>query len=370
MFLIFHGRFPSEKAASLFAAKSAEAFQAEGCDVTLIVPRRFNSLKADYQTLYNIQHSFRVVYLPTADLVPFGILQGLSFRLSLFVFSVMTSLYLRFRAGEDDIVYSNETLPLLYAPSRLDRLVYELHDYPEKSLDMYRALFNRVSHVLITNKWKLEKFRVDFPENADKAFFEPNAVSLDQFSSSVSRRDARKTLGLEMQGKIAVYTGHLYSWKGANTFAEALRLTPDIMGYFVGGTEKDVVEFRSRYGNLKNAHIMGHRPHTEVPLWQRAADVLVLPNTAKEAISAYYTSPMKLFEYMASGTPIVASDLPSIREVADDTRAVLVASDNPRALAEGIQRASIEGAPKALNARAWVEEHTWGKRARRILSYI
>ena len=58
--------------------------------------------------------------------------------------------------------------------------------------------------------------------------------------------------------------------------------------------------------------------------------MLVLPNPAS-AISSAFTSPLKLFEYMASGRPIVASDLPSLREVLrDGENALLVAPGNPR----------------------------------------
>jgi glycosyltransferase involved in cell wall biosynthesis len=117
--------------------------------------------------------------------------------------------------------------------------------------------------------------------------------------------------------------------------------------------------------------IVGNRPHEEIPLWQKAADVLVAPNTAKEELSAHYTSPMKLFEYMASGTLIVASDIPSIREVVGEGRAHLVTPDNPQALAEGIARVlETGGKAESEKAFAWVQDHTWKRRAHRILSRI
>ncbi len=108
-----------------------------------------------------------------------------------------------------------------------------------------------------------------------------------------------------------------------------------------------------------------------MPLWQSAADVLVLPNTAKEAISRDYTSPMKLFMYMASGVPIVATDLPSVVDVVGKDMATIVPPDDPEALAFGIERALTKEADgKVTRAKAWVSHHTWERRAERILAEL
>lgn len=369
IFLIFHGRYPSEKAASLFAAKSADAFATEGVEVTLIVPRRLRRLRVDSRSYYGLARDFRVVYLPTIDLVPFGFLESLAFRISLACFSFSAFIYLLLAARKDDIVFSNEALPLRVAALRFRNLCFEMHDYPERSIALHRSLFRKASHVLITNQWKFDRFRSQFPDAADKAFYEPNATSIEEFVTPVSRQEARQKLGLP-DGPLVVYTGHLYAWKGVDTLAAAARQL-DAAVYVVGGTDKDVASFRSRWGQVPNLHIVGHRPHDEMPLWQRAGDAVVLPNSGKEAISEHYTSPMKLFEYMASGTPIVASRLQSIEEIAGEGRAVLVAPDDADALAEGIGKVLTRGADDASRkALAWIQDHSWQKRAARILARI
>ena len=114
---------------------------------------------------------------------------------------------------------------------------------------------------------------------------------------------------------------------------------------------------------------VGQVDPTQVPALLRSVDVLALPNTPGRASSAY-TSPLKLFEYMASGRPIVASDLPALREVlGPDTNAVLVEAGNPEALASGLAR--VLGDPAlasrlAAQARDNVREWTWDKRAWRL----
>ncbi len=101
----------------------------------------------------------------------------------------------------------------------------------------------------------------------------------------------------------------------------------------------------------------------------RGADVLALPNPAS-SISSTFTSPLKLFEYMASGRPIVASDLASLREVLRNGKnALLVEPGNPQALAAGIQRLKDDaalGRRLAEQAMQDVREFTWARRAERL----
>ena len=106
---------------------------------------------------------------------------------------------------------------------------------------------------------------------------------------------------------------------------------------FVGGTLNDIKNFKKKYIESKNILFTGYKEHKEIPIWQKSADVLVLPNTAKEKISKYYTSPMKLFEYMASKRAIIASDIPSIRELVNDDMVYFVEPDNPLKLSNGIK---------------------------------
>ena len=107
----------------------------------------------------------------------------------------------------------------------------------------------------------------------------------------------------------------------------------------------------------------------QVPAICRRAMILALPNPAS-AISTHFTSPLKLFEYMAAGRAIVASDLPSIREVLrDDEHALLVEPGDADALAAAIRRCSpIARSPNDWHVRRTREapEYTWARRAERL----
>ena len=169
------------------------------------------------------------------------------------------------------------------------------------------------------------------------------------------------------------YAGHLYPWKGADVLLRALQRLPGVGGLIVGGLpgESDVARIRALASEIVPGRVRfaGQVEPPRVAALLREADVLVLPNTPSR-VSAAYTSPLKLFEYMASGRPIVASDLPSLREVLrHDDNAVLVEAGNAAALADAISR--VLGDP-ALAARLAAAAHadagafTWDRRAERL----
>ncbi len=379
LYLIYHGRIPGEKAASLFAMKSAEAFadmalkNGEKLEVKLIAPRRKTKSDEDAFDYYGVKRNFEIIKLDTIDL--FGILpHKFAFYISLVTFSLTTwKFLLKSLKGQNHVVYSNETLPLYFASFITKRTFLEMHDFPEKKLGFYRNLFSKMKWILVHSVWKMEKFKKDFTTSA-ALIHEPNAVDMKDFDIDISKEEARRKLGLDVSKKYVMYTGHLFGWKGVDTLAAAAALLPtgtEVL--FIGGAPTDVERFRKLNASQKNISVLGHKPHAEIPLWQKAADVLVLPNTAKEAISKYYTSPMKLFEYMASKRPIVASRIPSIEEIVSDKEAFLVEPDDAQKLAEGIAASLVDAGEsdrKSQSAYARVTTHTWTARAQRIVNFI
>ena len=372
MFLIFHGRFPSEKAASLFAGKSAEAFAREDVEVPLVVPRRFGRVKSDPFEYFSLEKNFEIKYLPTIDLFSIPFLKRFAFRVSLIFFS-FTTLGFIFGTGKikNSLIYSNETLPLMFLSLFSKNCFYEMHDFPEKKKYFYGELFKRVKAIIVHNKWKMENIKKDFFVPEQKLFYEPNAVDLSDFDINISKEEAREKLGLPKDGKIVVYTGHLYGWKGTDTLAKAGKLLNNISIYFVGGTSEDVERYQDKYES-HNIIFTGNKKHSEIPLWQKSADLLVIPNSAREPIGKFYTSPMKLFEYMASKTPILASQVPAIEEIVDEFSCFFFEPDNEEDLKNKIETAleSESRESKSLSAYNKVLEFTWQKRAGRIINFL
>jgi glycosyltransferase involved in cell wall biosynthesis len=188
-------------------------------------------------------------------------------------------------------------------------------------------------------------------------------------SGSVSDSDSEFTIG---------YAGHLYPWKGVDLIVEAVTALQDTRGLIVGGHEQepDLARVKALAVQLDCASriaFTGLLPPADVAARLREADVLVLPNPAS-AVSNRFTSPLKLFEYMAARRPIVASDLPAIREVLTNERnALLVPPGNPPALTAAIKRLKEDrelGARLAAQAAEDVLAYTWDRRAERLEQFF
>ena len=173
---------------------------------------------------------------------------------------------------------------------------------------------------------------------------------------------------------VVMFAGHLHPWKGVDVLLQALALLPAVRGVVVGGhpAETDLVRLQTLAGTLgiqDRVSFTGLVPRSQVAARLAQADVLVMPHTATP-VSERYASPLKLFEYIASGKPVVASDLASIREVLrDGENACLVRPGDPEALASGI--AKVLGDPPFAEhiARAGFEKassYTWARRAERL----
>lgn len=190
-----------------------------------------------------------------------------------------------------------------------------------------------------------------------------------------SRAEARRTLGLEPDQPVVLYAGGLLRWKGVDVLVDAAQ-DPRLAGALVliaGGMDKDTEALRARARGAANVRIDGFRPAAEIPTYLAAADVGVVPNRATPRISSHYTSPLKVFEALGAGLPLVVSDLPSLRDVLDEHTASFVLPEDPGALAGALSALlddeALRGARSAAG-RARVAHHTWTARAERILRLL
>jgi len=359
---------PSEKAHGYQIANTCSALVEQNIEVTLLIPRRFNAIKNDFFDYYKLRQKFIIKKVFCLDFLKLPFLKKFSFLIESFTFALSAKKYIKDHAQGFDVIYTRDFIIVKFLKNLGKPVYYEIHTMPNKILNSHRDVWKKCQGlVVISNGLRDELVKQGIDRN--KILVARDAVDIKKFDINLSKSEAREKLHLPPDKKIIVYTGHLYAWKGANTLVQALELlSDDKQMYLVGGTNEDVKIFKNKY-KYKNLHIIGNRPQSEIPLWLKAGDLLVLPNSAQERISSHYTSPMKLFEYMASGTPILASDLPSIREVVSEKEVNFFMPDNVKNLSETISKCLINSSldeKKQLN----LEQYSWESRVKSIIKFI
>ena len=161
-----------------------------------------------------------------------------------------------------------------------------------------------------------------------------------------------------------VYAGSFFGWKGVDDLVAAARELPGLRIKLLGGDEASIRRMREQaLAGGAELEFPGRVSPQRVAQALEQACIAVLPNRA-DADSAF-TSPIKLFEYMAAGCAIVASDLPAVREILAEDEAVWIRPGDAQSLATGLRRLVADpGLARALSARvrAKVRQYTWAQR--------
>lgn len=376
---ILNGRMPTDKTYGIYVMKMCEALKNAGADVIFLYPKRQNSFKEDIFEFYGVRGNFKVKELFSLDLLMFKFLGPFPYLVSAASFYFFLFFYLLFNLRNYKYVCTRDFYGAAALKLLGKKIVFDVHSLPARHGFLFK-FFLKLNDKFIAITHGLKSGLVNFGISAEKVFVLPDGVDLEKFNVNISKEEARKKLDLPQDAKLVIYTGHLYKWKGVNTLFEAAykflisspQFSKETLFVFVGGADKDINKFKekARKENLNNVLIVGRKPHNEIPLWLKAADVLVLPNSGQEKLSALYTSPLKMFEYMAAGKPIVASSLPSIREILNEENSVLVFPDDSQALAEGIKKVLGDAsfAEKiSKNALRDAQNFSWEKRAKKII---
>jgi glycosyltransferase involved in cell wall biosynthesis len=352
-------QIPSDTANSIQVMKVCQAFVQLGHDVVLLVPGNHKSIISDHQLLehYGMERLFPIQWLPLRNrrLFPWK----------------ATWQAQRLDAG---LIYSwplqSAALGLLTGiPTML-----ELHDIPTGRVG---PLWLRLFLIFPGRKRLLpitEALRNTLRLPKKLTVTAPDGVDLERYATLPDPEPARRILGLPAAPTV-LCTGHLYAGRGADLFLSLATKFPQASFVWVGGRPADVEIWIGRAAQLANVTFTGFVPNERIPLYQSAADVLLMPyqrtvSTSSGGNTAQICSPMKMFEYMAAGRAILSSDLPVLHEVLDGTMAVFCPLDNPGAWESAL--GGLLGDKKRRNAlgqcaRVAVEQYSWVKRAQRVL---
>jgi glycosyltransferase involved in cell wall biosynthesis len=206
-----------------------------------------------------------------------------------------------------------------------------------------------------------------------------NGYSPTHFTPPITREAARARLGLGAMDRIATYTGHVDITKGIAFLVRVAQQIPDVIflliGAAAGSEEEGTLVSLIQKTDARNIRPLPRVTPAEVSMYLFASDCLIIPPTAAPFREHHRTVlPMKTFSYLAAGRPIVAPDLPDLREVLrHNENALLVSPDNVDAAVAAIRSAVFDrplGERLGSVAQRDAAQYTWRARAERFSTLL
>lgn len=355
---------PSTAANSVHVMKMSSAFARVGLNVTLIgLHENLNDFSSsELRQAYGVSDNFRIQLLPRKSLLNFKLRYALGILMGGWV-PPSTTIYTR--------------VPKIAAlAARLGRkCVLELH-YPPSFVNQVfvRYHLNAPSGgmiVVITETLKQRLVHMLGIE-ADKVIVAPDGA--DTFPYNI-----QPALAHSERCRVG-YLGHLYPGKGMEVIKELAPRFPQADFIIVGGTEEDLQRWKTETYDLENIRFIGRVDHAETLAWLRSFDIALLPNQRRVSASGgggdigRWTSPLKAFEYMAAGLPIIASDLENLREILIDGETAFLCPPTDVEIWDSALRRLITDPELRQQIgdkakRVFEENYTWERRARMIMSH-
>jgi len=360
----------SRTANSIHVMKMCQALASHGHEIELLAPDRkgeYEPTGLDPFQYYGVAPVFAIRRIP---LLP--VIKGKAY-----LYGMLAALRARLRQA--DVVYARHIQGAFFAMLLGCRVILECHipvAYRGRAAEWF---FRRIicskgfeQVVVITEALKKEYLR-NYPSLEGKIFVAPDGADCESGAIRPMEYD-------ESPGRLQVgYVGNLYRGKGMELIAEISRHCPWADFRVVGGLPEDLQRWQNECAGIRNLFFHGYVPHADTARFLKAFDVALLPNQAFVASHgtgrnnmSEWTSPLKLFEYMAAGKAIVASDLPVLREVLTDGGNALLR--HPESVASWVEALQLLNADDGLRVRIgdqarldFLRHYSWFARAGKIM---
>jgi len=380
--LVANARMPSQRAQSLQVAQVAASFERAGHPTTLLHARRRDTPATSAEALWDHyavpagpRPSVRAVScVDWIDRVPRR-WQYLPARVQELTFSMSAAREVQRKHAEALVLSRELETARALVRQRRKGVFLEVHRVPGGKLRrkwLLETAPGLAGVIAISGGVRGDLIQLGVP--AGRILVAHDGFEPSRFAKLPDRRAARQQLNLDLERPVVVYTGGLLVWKGVELLVESARALPDVQVVIAGGMAADVARIERLAQGIDNLRVDGFQPPDRIGVYLAAADIGVVPNRSTPAISSRYTSPLKVFEAMAVGLPLVVSDLPSLREIlSHDVDAWLVPPDTAAELTRGI-KALLDDPERRQRLGAALAAHgvdyDWGARARRMLDWM
>lgn len=381
---ITHTRFPTEKAHGHQIARVCEALVKLKHDVTIVSPDITNAVSKSAGVYYHLTEEFSEEKLRTFDAYQSKLIPG-RFAFLFTMRSYRSALEQFLTEQKFDLLYarSPQVLPALLKTRT--PVVLELHTLPRLKKARFAAHCRKCKRIVcLTSPMKEELVALGVP--AAKIIVEGDAVDPERFAKLPSTKKAKHHFGVPEDRVVIGYVGSLVTMdkleKGVDILIKAIPLLrkhgDNVHLLIVGGPEEWIERYRllAIHTGLTDNDITfyGPVPTKLVPDALAACDVCVYPAPQpKKAFFRRDTSPLKLFEYLAAGKPVVCADIPPVRDVLDKTMVRFVHAGSISSLAGGIRDVlehPDDAKKRTKKGLAVIKKHTWEKRMKRIIDAI
>ncbi len=366
---IASAQIPSTRANSIQVMKVCQALKQNGEEPRLYVPGRKHQPWESLKRQYGLQSEFEIHWAP-------------AWRPLRYVDFVLRAL-LSAKRWQADLVYTRMLQVARMAAGLGFPVILELHDLPSGRYGLaHMKKFLRAStrkQVVLITRSLLDLVEAQLGEAipADEMIIAPDGVDLERYADLPDPAAARKALHLP-EKFTALYSGSFYQGRGMQMLFDLAVHFREMTFLWVGGKPCEINEWQQKIqaAQLDNVILPGFVDNAELPTYQAAADLLLMPYSQTVAGSSggnivHVTSPMKLFEYMACGRAILTSDLPVLHEVLNEENAVFCPPDDISAWVTAIRSlASDSPRRERLAAQALVDvrQYSWRNRMEKIIN--
>ncbi len=375
IYYVVNALLPNERAHGIQISNTCSAVSKEaGVSLKLCTPNNPHTKETIFEK-YDLDETFTHKKIwnlnPNVGTIGFYV-RTFSFFLSIIFFLLFMKVYHSIKREEMVVYIRGEAVLPLFWFNFFVPVFFESHQIRgfEK---LYVFALTRVSGiVVITNRLK-QKMIEECGADPGRVSVARDAVDTDKFSSAVCSAQLREKYNIPKDKVIVLYVGSLGKEKGVHGLLESAKLlNSEVQIVIVGGIGGQIQDLKNAF-NSKNILFLGQVHHDEVPSLMKCADFLVQPESGQDTYSKYFTSPMKLFEYIAASKPIIAADVPSLREVLDDATALFFKPDDAISLSEVINTNYNNKELKnsiSSNLQVLAREVTWQKRGGYIANFI
>jgi glycosyltransferase involved in cell wall biosynthesis len=366
---VFDRPLPARETDSEQALQTLAAFARRGAEVRLVLPARRSAVTArELAEHYRVQGDFELVSAPT----PFE-----SYPTARKWWHATHAIHLP-AVTSADLVYTRN-FPTLFALARgTQPFAYETYRPWPDQFRVLRPAFRAALHSrpflgAILHSHLASAAYASLGVDRERLLVAHNGHDPARFRDPPERAELRAALGLPLERPLVVYTGHINLTKGLDTVFQLARRLPRALFLLVGAEGRGIVETLAR--RQENIQLVPWQPFETVTRYLLAADVLLQPpSRVPLRLIGNTVLPMKIFLYLAAGRPIVAPDLPDLREVLEhDVNALLVAPGEHEAAAQAVARLIDDPLLARRLARAAQQTAaglTWDARAERVLQFL